>query len=66
LPIKEAEVDLPVKWFVVALSGRLRGKCESEKFKKVTRKQDSQSDGALAAVTLFDGEEDVCYQSLSS
>lgn len=35
-------MDLPVRWFVVVLSGRLRGECESENFNKVTRKQDDK------------------------
>lgn len=70
LGIKEAEVDLPVRWFVVVLPARLRAECEREKFNKVTRKQDSQSndqsDGASAAVTFFDGGEDFCCTSSTS
>lgn len=63
-------MDLPVRWFVVVLSARLRRECESEKFNKVTRKQDSYSDiqanGDSAAVAFFDGGEDSFYASLSS
>lgn len=62
-------MDLPVRWFVVVPSARLRGECESEKFNKITGKQSSQrnvqSDGASAAVTLFDGGKDFCCKSLS-
>ena len=62
-------MDLPVRWFVVVLSARLRGECETENFNKVTRKQDShshiQSDGASEAVTYFNKGEDFCCTSSS-